>query len=138
MQTLVQQNIIEDLDSKQALVDWYYLFDSIQGLPHSSKVSYIIDTMLAWLRKSIDTKKQADVNHDLSTKIVSKFFENIATKDEGLNDRCFDYIQLVDDWAWALDVPTALIIGTWQMETSCNFKTYQHGIFQIMSADYGE
>lgn len=67
---------------------------------------------------------------------VDTYFDTMLTTGEAMPERCFDYYQELDDRAWALDVPTALIGATWKMESSCKLAHYPNGMFQIMSKNY--
>lgn len=94
---------------------------------------------MSLLRKEIDQQKKSARDALSASLFLDTYWPFVLTKEEVMPDGCFSSYQLVDDWSWALDVPTALVIATWKMEATCKMYLPANGDgpFQIVKNDYG-
>lgn len=65
--------------------------------------------------------------------------KNVTTRNVGLSTVCAQRYQLVDDRSYAFNMPTALVLATLDMESSCGWykPTNGDGVFQLIAKDYG-
>ncbi len=136
---VVHQDINKDKNPKKALVEWYYLFDIVHKYQKSwTRLDFIISSIKNILRNDIDSQKSKllPLKQQNENSFWSNYFRSILTYEDDLPQRCFDYYDMIDDFAWAYNIPTSLVIATWKMETSCKFKPYNHWLFQIISKNY--
>lgn len=128
------------LQPKETLVQWYYAVD---GLIETAKQQWNIPTQVSTLeqvkttlRREIDQRKSV-----LKPLRIQQFYNEWKHYLTGnsLWNACKDKLTLVDDWSYALDLPTALVLATWDMESSCNRYNPANGdgIFQLVAKDYG-
>lgn len=71
---------------------------------------------------------------------IDAYWKDVQTPwDSGTTfDRCFNQYAIVDDYARQIKVPTAFILATWFIETSCRMENpaNRDGLFQIINNDY--
>ncbi|NCQ81297.1 hypothetical protein GW750_00510 [bacterium] len=105
-----------------ASVEWYYaFFDTYGAAATGSKYRYISDAITPDLRSSIQQQKRMQRNSIQEKEFVALYKKQILTSDVALPTACFDNYDRIDDFAWALDIPTALLIATRKMEATCKF-----------------
>lgn len=139
--TQIIQKADSDVYSKEALVQRYYsvedLYEKVKKISSSHPQLARLEIVKTNLRKEIDQRKNA-----LSQTKLDDFLTTNKSYIQGVNwlsTLCKNQYTLADDWAYALDLPTALVLATWDMESSCGrYKPSNgDGVFQIVAQDYG-
>lgn len=126
-----------------ALVERYYAIEDLRQAvllqaPQSPYLSKL-NTMSKDLRKELDAKKLLRPLSPSSLALSGQYRSGVLSKDKVLDKPCPQFQTLVDDWSFALDLPSSLVTATWLMESGCGWTRPANGdgIFQIVSRDYG-
>lgn len=145
-QANVANQIMQQIDTnptpRESLVQRYYSMDDfyakISQLSGTHKALPKIASIRSSLRTKLDTAKTNE-KKDMMMNMVSAYRSGVTTKDSGLSPICKDRYQLVDDRSYAFNIPTALVLATLDMESSCGrYKpTNGDGVFQLIAKDYG-
>lgn len=126
---------------RESLVQWYYMVDDLHARVKSLSGSHAQLSRLAEvknnLRAEIDNRKKA-----FSQTKVQEFYKNYTGHLSGtvpLSTMCKNQYEIVDDWSYALDLPTPLVLATWDIESSCGWYKPSNGdgVFQLVSKEYG-
>ena len=145
-QTDITNNILQQINTnpspRESLVQWYYSMDDfyakIAGLSWSHKALPKIASIRSTLRSKIDSAK----NNEKKDKILAMgdmYRSGVTTPNVWLSSFCKERYQLVDDRSYAFNIPTALVLATLDMESSCGrYKPSNgDGVFQLIAKDYG-
>lgn len=139
--TRIIQVVDENPSPRESLVQWYYsvddLYNRIKKFSDTHPQLTKLETVKNNLRQEITTRKQS-----LSQSGIDTFFQQYKSYIEWtpiLSNLCKQQVMIVDDWAYAMDLPTSLILATWDIESSCRRSKPSNGdgIFQLIAKDYG-
>lgn len=125
------------------MVGWYYAIEDLRQavLVEAPQSPYLqkIEQISKDLRQELDAKKALRPLSSTSLSLLDQYRSGVLTNDKSLDKPCPQFAQLIDDWAFALDLPASLITATWLMESGCGRSRPANGdgIFQIVSKDYG-
>ncbi len=145
-QTDLTTKILQQIDSnpspRESLVQWYYSMDDfyakIAGLSWAHKALPKIASIRSTLRSRLDTAKNSEKKDNIVT-FWNTYRSGVMTPNIWLSNICKDRYQLVDDRSYAFNMPTALVLATLDIESSCGrYKpTNGDGVFQLIAKDYG-
>lgn len=124
-------------NSREKVVQWYYSIDNIisRAAQFSGNEKKITDlkTVNEKLRTEIERRK--NIEQWNTDDFLNLYSGNIQW--DKLSTLCQKNYQIADDWSYAFDLPTALTIAVWDMESSCRLMNPNaHGIFQIIANSY--
>jgi len=140
--TKILQQIESNPSPRESLVQWYYSIDDfyakIVSLSWSHKALPKIATIRSTLRSKIDSAKNNE-KKDAIIAFWNTYRSGVTTPNIWLSPLCKDRYQLVDDRSYAFNIPTALVLATLDIESSCGrYKpTNGDGVFQLIAKDYG-
>lgn len=143
--TELTNKIIQTADAnnypKESLLQWYYsvedLYTRLQKISPSSPELARLFLVKDGLRQEINTRKNALSTTGEDNLLIQ--YETALTTAPWLSNLCKNNYELVDDWAYALDLPMSLVLATWDIEASCGLykPSNRNGVFQLTSKDYG-
>lgn len=140
--TKILQQIETNSSPHESLVQRYYSMDDfyakIVSLSWSHKALPKIATIRSTLRSKLDTAKSTEKKDKIIT-FWDTYRSGVTTSSIWLSSLCKERYQLVDDRSYAFNIPTALVLATLDMESSCGrYKpTNGDGVFQLIAKDYG-
>lgn len=139
--TKIIQTADENSTARESLVQRYYTIDDLYTrtkklFPDHPQLARL-ELLKTNLRNEIDKRKNAISQQAITTFFTS--YQSYLSDTTWLSNLCKNQYVIADDWAYALDIPTALILATWDMESSCGrYKPSNgDGVFQIVAKDYG-
>lgn len=141
LSTKIIQTADTDIAPKESLIQWYYSVDDlatrVEKLAPSSPALARLLLVKTTLRQEIDTRKALLTTTDQDNLLIQ--YKSVLEGTPGISDLCKNQYEITDDWAYALNLPTSLILATWDMEASCRrYKPWNgNGIFQITANNYG-
>lgn len=136
------QQIDTNPSPRESLVQWYYSMDDFYAkIAQLSKTHTSLPKIAAIresLRLRLDKEKKNEVKESMLS-MVDTYRSGVTTKDSWLTTLCKDRYQLVDDWSYAFNMPTPLVLATLDMESSCWwYKPINgDGVFQLIAKEYG-
>lgn len=139
----IAKRIAQDPNPRESLVQRYYaiedLHQAVQTQAPSSPTLTQLSTIKNKLRKEIDTKKSLLTQTSGAADLLGTYWSWVLTQSGSLDKPCPQFMTLVDDRSYALDLPSSLVTATWLMESGCwRYRPANgDGIFQIVSKDYG-
>ena len=144
-QTDITNSILQQINTnpspRESLVQWYYSMDDfyakIAGLSWTHKALPKIASIRSTLRSKIDSAKNNEKKDNIIT-FWNTYRSGVTTQNVWLSNICKDRYQLVDDRSYAFNIPTALVLATLDMESSCwRYKPSNwDGVFQLIAKDY--
>lgn len=134
------QTADENSSPRESLVQWYYTVDDLYTRTKKVDAAHPqlarLEIVKTNLRNELTKRKTS-----LTKTNISNFYEKYKSYItwSALSNSCKNQVTIADDWGYALDLPTALILATWDIESSCGrYKPSNgDGIFQIVAKDYG-
>lgn len=143
---IITKKIFQQIDSnpspRESLVQWYYSIDDFYSKVYSISNTHKALTKISSIRLELRNRLDFLKKNEKKTDILSMFDNyrlNVTTKDVPLSNICKDRYQLVDDWSYAFNMPTPLVLATLDMESSCWWYKPTNGdwVFQLIAKDYG-
>ena len=119
----IMTQIEQQKNHNEALIQWYYAIEDLhqavaKQAPNSPFIKKIA-LLSTELRTKIDEKKSLRPLSRSSLEFVDTYRDRVLTKSKPLDRPCPQFRTLVDDRAFALDLPTSLVTATWLMENGC-------------------
>ena len=139
--TKIIQTADANTSSRESLVQWYYsvedLYNRVKKISETHPQLARLEIVKTNLRKEIDTRKNA-----LTKTTINTFYANnqsYLSGTTGLSSLCKNNYQIADDWSYAFDLPTPLVLATRDIESSCGryHPSNGDGIFQLVAKEYG-
>ena len=138
----ISQQINNSSSPRESLVQRYYSMDDfyakISVLSWTHKALPKIASIRSTLRSKLDIIKNIEKKDKILT-LWETYRSGVTTPSVWLSPLCKDRYQLVDDRSYAFDIPTALVLATLDIESSCGrYKPNNgDGVFQLIAKDYG-
>ena len=143
--TELTNKIIQTADAntypKESLVQWYYsvedLYTRLYTLAPLNEELARLSLTKDNLRKEINRRKDAIATTWEDNLLIQ--YQNSLDTMPWLSNLCKNNYELADDWAYALNLPTSLVLATWDIEASCGLykPSNRNGVFQLTVKDYG-
>ncbi len=145
--TNILNQITTQIDSnstpRESLVQRYYSIEDLEQRitklsPNSTTLSNISSIKKA-LRTRLDNEKKSNTLSSGTLEFIDDKRKNVTTRNVWLSNICTQRYQLVDDRSYAFNMPTALVLATLDMESSCGWYKPNNGdgVFQLIAKDYG-
>lgn len=139
----ITSQINSNSSPRESLVQRYYSIEDLEQRvsklsPNNSNLT-TLSAIKSALRKRLDTEKKSYPLSSGTLDFIDSKRKNVTTRNIGLSNICAQRYQLVDDRSYAFNMPTALVLATLDMESSCGRSKPNNGdgVFQLVAKDYG-